>query len=266
MAREGKPVFAAERRERILELVRANGTMALRDLADRVCASEVTVRRDVRTLEAQGLIDRRRGGAALPGRIRAGDTRSADHARSEWPAIARSAARLVVDDDAIVLGPGDATEALARELTGRAGLTVVTNSLRVAQVLAEATGVEVVMTGGTLRGSLMALVGSAAEHSLGGLRVHRAFVSGNGVTAERGLSTSNAAVASVDRALVACAEEVIVLADHTTVGADTMVQTVAPEAIAHLVTDNHADPEILMTLEDTGTTVHVAVPESDRGE
>ncbi|GAB3214014.1 DeoR/GlpR family DNA-binding transcription regulator [Marinactinospora thermotolerans] len=268
MIGEGKPAFAAERRERILELVRVNGAMALRDIATQVRASEVTVRRDVRALEAEGLIDRRRGGAALPGRL--GQEQSyAQKTRQAAPeklAIARAAARLVEDDDAIVLGPGSTTEALARELVGRHGLTVVTNSLLVAQVLAAAPDVDVVMTGGSLRGPTLALVGAATEQALAGLRVHRAFLSGNGLSADRGLSTPNPAMASVDRALVACAEEAVVLADHTKIGADTMVQTVPPEHIAHLVTDNHADPEVLMTLEEMGTTVHVAVLEVDRGE
>ncbi|MBB4932096.1 DeoR/GlpR family transcriptional regulator of sugar metabolism [Lipingzhangella halophila] len=268
MTEETRPAFAAERRERILELVRANGAMALRDLASHVRASEVTVRRDVRLLEAEGLLDRRRGGAALPGRVGHEEsyTQKAGQATPEKMAIAAAAARLVRDDDAIVLGPGSSTEALARELVGRQNLTVVTNSLPVADVLTSAPGVEVVMTGGTLRGSIRALVGTAAEQALAGLRVHQAFISGNGITAERGLSTPNPAVASVDRALVGCAEEVIVLADHTKVGADTMVQTVPPEHIAHLITDNHADPEVLLTLEDMGTLVHVAVLEVDRGE
>src|SRR5690625_7821145 len=70
MADEIRPAFAAERREHILELVRADGAMSLPDLAARVKASAVTVRRDVRALAAAGLIDRRRGGAALPGRGR----------------------------------------------------------------------------------------------------------------------------------------------------------------------------------------------------
>ena len=78
------------------------------------------------------------------------------------------------------------------------------------------------MTGGTLRGSNYALVGSGAEQSLQGLRVSRAFLSGSGLTAERGLSTSNMLSASVDRALVQAAAEVVVLADHTKLGTDTM--------------------------------------------
>lgn len=257
-------MFAARRRELILELVRANGVMALRDIADRVHVSEVTVRRDVRALAAEGLVDRRRGGVALP--AAPGATEPVRGAGPELSAIARAAALLVADNDTVVLGPGDAVEALAAELGGRRGLTAVTNSLRVAQTLGAAPGVEVGVTGGTLRGPELALVGGAAEQALEGLRVHRAFVTGHGVTAERGVSTPNAAVAGVDRALAACAEEVVVLADRTRIGADTMVQTVAPEAITRLVTDSGADPEVLVTLEDMGTIVHVAVPDTDRGQ
>lgn len=263
MTVQDRPAFAARRRELIVELLRVHGTMALRDLADRLRVSEVTVRRDVRILEAQGVLDRRRGGASLPGHR--GPRRDDDAPSPELAAIARTAATLVAEGDAIVLGPGEAVAALAAELVHRTGLTVVTNSLRAARILAEAPGVEVVVTGGTLRGAELALVGGAAEQALEGLRVRRAFVSGHGVTAERGVSTANAAVAGVDRALADCAEEVIVLADHTRIGVDAVVQTVAPEYIGHLVTDSNADPEVLLTLEDMGTTVHVAVPETDRG-
>lgn len=263
MTVQDRPAFAARRRELIVELLRAHGTMALRDLAHELQVSEVTVRRDVRVLEAQGVLDRRRGGASLPGYQ--GRRSQEQTTTPELVAIARTAATLVAEGDAIVLGPGEATAALAAELVRRRGLTVVTNSLRNAQILADAPEVEVVVTGGILRGADLALVGGAAEQALEGLRVRRAFLTGHGVTAERGVSTSNAAVAGVDQALAACAEEVIVLVDHTRLGTDTMVQTVAPESIEHLVTDSNADPEVLLTFEDMGTTVHVAVPDPDRG-
>lgn len=143
------------------------------------------------------------------------------------------------------------------------GLTVVTNSLLVAQALAHANRVEVVMTGGTLRGSNYALVGSGAEQSLQGLRVTRAFLSGSGLTAERGLSTSNMLSASVDRALVQAAAEVVVLADHTKLGTDTMFQTVPTDLISRLVTDeppahdDRAGTE-LQALADQGVQIAVA--------
>ncbi|CAM5264274.1 DeoR/GlpR transcriptional regulator OS=Streptomyces microflavus OX=1919 GN=G3I39_28695 PE=4 SV=1 [Streptomyces microflavus] len=189
---------------------------------------------------------------------------------AEKTAIADLAAGLVGEGEAIVVGAGTTTQELARRLARVPGLTVVTNSLLVAQALAHANRVEVVMTGGTLRGSNYALVGSGAEQSLQGLRVSRAFLSGSGLTAERGLSTSNMLSASVDRALVEAAAEVVVLADHTKLGADTMFQTVPTDLITRLVTDEpplHDDDERaaaeLQALADQGVEVTVAGPEPD---
>lgn len=220
-------------------MVRANGAVSLRELARVVQTSEVTVRRDVRALEAEGLLDRRHGGAVLPGGFtrESGFPQKSHLATAEKTAIADLAASFVEEGEAIVVGAGTTTQELARRLARVPGLTVVTNSLLVAQALAHANRVEVVMTGGTLRGSNYALVGSGAEQSLQGLRVSRAFLSGSGLTAERGLSTSNMLSASVDRALVQAAAEVVVLADHTKLGTDTMFQTVPTDVITRLVTD-----------------------------
>nr|WP_282205888.1 DeoR/GlpR family DNA-binding transcription regulator [Kitasatospora fiedleri] len=258
-------MFAAERRQLILEMVRANGAVSLRELARVVQTSEVTVRRDVRALESEGLLDRRHGGAVLPGGFSRdpGYPQKTHLATAEKSAIADLAADLVEEGDAIVVGAGTTTQELARRLARVPGLTVVTNSLLVAQALAHANRVEVVMTGGTLRGSNYALVGSGAEQSLAGLRVTKAFISGSGLTAERGLSTANMLSASVDRALVQAANEVIVLADHTKLGADSMFQTVATEAITRLVTDERTLLEDLTSREqhalaDCGVQVSVA--------
>lgn len=246
-------------------MVRANGAVSLRELARVVQTSEVTVRRDVRALEAEGLLDRRHGGAVLPGGFsrEPGYPQKTHLAAAEKSAVADLAAGMVEEGDAVVVGAGTTTQELARRLARVPGLTVVTNSLLVAQALAHANRVEVVMTGGTLRGSNYALVGSGAEQSLQGLRVTRAFVSGSGLTAERGLSTTNMLSASVDRALVQAAAEVIVLADHTKLGTDTMFQTVPTDAITRLVTDEQATADDstareLDALADRGVEVTVA--------
>lgn len=246
-------------------MVRANGAVSLRELARVVQTSEVTVRRDVRALEAEGLLDRRHGGAVLPGGFtrETGFPQKSHMATAEKTAIADLAAGLVEEGEAIVVGAGTTTQELARRLARVPGLTVVTNSLLVAQALAHANRVEVVMTGGTLRGSNYALVGSGAEQSLQGLRVSRAFLSGSGLTAERGLSTSNMLSASVDRALVQAAAEVVVLADHTKLGTDTMFQTVPTDVMTRLVTDkpppqdDRAGTE-LQALADQGVQITVA--------
>jgi DeoR/GlpR family transcriptional regulator of sugar metabolism len=254
-------MFATERRQNILEFVRVNGAASLRDIAAAVNSSEVTVRRDIRMLEEQGLLDRRRGGAVWPNDLSHEQSyrQKSRVAAAEKVAIARLAATMVDEGDAIVVGAGTTTRELAIALSRMIDLTVVTNSVLVAQVLAPSKA-EVVVTGGSLRGSTFSLVGSVAEQSLAKVRVRYAFLSGNGLTAERGLSTPNMLAAGMDTAIARCAQGVVVLADRTKIGVDTMFQTVPVETITHLVTDDGADAGELHRLEDAGVKLHVAHP------
>ncbi len=254
-------MFPAERRRLILELVLRDGAMSLRELASTARTSEVTVRRDLRQLEGEGLLVRRHGGAMAPTPDPHEPTYSekSQVAGREKAAIAAAAAELVTEGDAVLIGAGTTTQAFARRLVRLADLTVVTNSILVAQMLANAPGIEVTITGGSLRGSTFALIGPAAEKSLATINATKAFLSGNGLSAERGLSTPNATVASMDRAMAAAARQVIVLADHTKVGIDAMVQTVPVEGISTLVTDAETDRAQLDALRAAGVDVSVAV-------
>ncbi|MGV8972398.1 MAG: DeoR/GlpR family DNA-binding transcription regulator [Rhodoglobus sp.] len=253
-------MFATDRRRRILEHVSAHGSASIHELAQFVEASEVTVRRDLRVLESQGLLDRRRGGAAVAGAQQPGNGAAALGTTSalEKQAIAALASTLVLEGDAVALGAGTTTAQLADRLVGVKDLTVVTNSLLVGESLGRSAEAVVVMTGGSLRGSTYGLVGSGAEQSFADLRVRRAFLSGDGLTSTWGLSTANLSEAGVDRAISDAAAEVLVLADHTKLGVDAMFQTVPPARIAHLITDDLADPEILAAFRRSGVQVHVA--------
>lgn len=255
-------MFAAERRQLILELVRDQGAVAVRELTASVRASEVTVRRDLRYLESVGLLSRRHGGAVAAGpsgtAYEPTYAEKTKQAAEEKAAIAAAAVELVSDGDAVALGAGTTTQALARRLAGFSELTVVTNSLLVAQVLARYRHIEVVLAGGALRGSILATVGPSAEQMLAAMRVTTAFISGNGLTAARGLSTPNMSVASMDRALVGTADRVAVLADHTKIGTDSVVRTVPAEQIDHLYTDAAADPGELARFRELGVRVHLA--------
>jgi DeoR/GlpR family transcriptional regulator of sugar metabolism len=172
---------------------------------------------------------------------------------------------MILPGDSIVLGPGTTTLALARLLVHCPELTVVTNSLLVAQALMEAPRVEVILTGGTLRRSIHALVGPATEESVLALRASQAFISGNGFTADRGLSTPSPVVAATDRALAGAAQHVVVLADHTKIGQETMCQTVPAARVHTLITDSKAMPKELEAIRGVGVEVRVA-GEDERGE
>ncbi len=245
----------------ILEIVRQDGPVSLQALSEAVGSSVVTVRRDLRALEEQGLLSRRRGGAALPPtalRLPGPPPEELAPLSREKIAIAALAAKLVDDGDAVILGAGTTTRELARQLTGRRELTVVTNSLLVGEALAESPGIEVVMTGGSLRGSTLALVGSSAEKSLDGLRVRLAFLSGDGLTLERGLSTNAMLSAGVDGAIANAARDVVVLADRRKIGVEAMFQTVPAAQITHLVTDRLPENALVTGLTAVGVHIHVA--------
>jgi DeoR/GlpR family transcriptional regulator of sugar metabolism len=253
-------VLIVERRQRILDLARARGTVSAQDLAAAVGTSEVTIRRDIRAMAAAGQLQRTRGGAMIAAAL-AHEPSSQEkslQAASEKAVIAEVAAAMVADGESIILGPGTTTLALARLLVDRRDLTVVTTSLLIPSVFARAPSIEVVLTGGTIRASIDAVVGPAAERALRSLRAGHAFLSGTGFSAERGLTTPNLLVAATDLALIEAAERVTVLADYTKIGQVAMFQTVPPERVQVLVTDERADPAELDRLRDIGIDVRVA--------
>jgi DeoR family fructose operon transcriptional repressor len=257
-------MLIAERRRRLLAHVRDHGYVSFRDLAAALGISESTVRRDLRSLAAEGVLALTRGGAGPrpgPKPVRAtpaAGPNGADPVAGPRDAIAARAAALVAEGSAVLLGPGRTTSALARHLAVLGQLTVVTNSISVTNALLDAPQIDVVLIGGALRRSIGAAVGPIAEVALTGLRGAQVFLSGDGVTAERGLTTPNVFAAATDQALMAAGQQVVVLADHTKLGRDTMCQTVPAERIDVLVTDEAADEEILDRLRVAGVDVQVA--------
>ena len=252
-------MLAVERRRKITESLRSHGVVGVAEMAHSLGTTEMTVRRDLRSMAREGLLVRTHGGAVLPAALghERGYAEKASQAGAEKAAIARLAAELIRPGDSIVLGPGTTTLALARLLVASPELTVVTNSLLVTQALMGAPHVEVILTGGTLRRSIHALVGPAAEDSVRSLRASQAFISGNGFSAERGLSTPSPVVAATDRALAAAAQQVVVLADHTKIGQETMCQTVPAARVDLLITDSGAPRERLDEIRASGVDVRV---------
>src|SRR5256884_1281250 len=233
-------------------------------MAGQLGTTEITVRRDLRAMAKDGLVMRARGGAILPAPIghEPSYSEKARQAAAEKASIARAAVEMIRPGDSILLGPGTTTQALAKLLVDFPELTVVTNSLLVAQALMEASRVEVILTGGTLRRSIHALVGPATEDSVRALRASQAFISGNGFTAARGLSTPSPVVAATDRALAGAAQHVVVLADHTKIGRETMCQTVPAARVQTLITDSLSDRAELESIHGAGVEVLVAALET----
>jgi DeoR/GlpR family transcriptional regulator of sugar metabolism len=253
-------MIPAERRRLILSRTRATGVVSTETLADELGVSELTVRRDLKSMADEGLLVRTRGGASIRDSL-AGELSYLEktaEAHDEKVAIAVAAAALVEAGDSIILGPGTSTLELANQIKVVPELTVVTNSLLVIDALMNVSNIQVEATAGSLRRSIRALVGPLTEESLRSLRVNKVFMSGNGVSRRRGLTTPEVTVAASDRALAQAGERRIVLADYTKVGRDTMWQTVPVDGINVLVTDDKADHGEIDGLRREGVEVIIA--------
>lgn len=235
-------MLATQRRSRILALVDEHGAVKVSDLVDEFGVSDMTVRRDIESLAEQGLVERVHGGAlAVGGRSSEEPGFSAKSAlmTAQKVAIAEAAATLVEAGSAIGVSAGTTTYELARAVRGIPNLTVVTNSVPVAQLLHEAgaPGQTVVLTGG-IRTPSDALVGPVAVTALRSLHVDWVFLGAHGLDLHAGLTTPNLVEAETNRALVACARHVAVLVDHTKWGVVGLSTFLEIDRVDTLVTDD----------------------------
>jgi DeoR/GlpR family transcriptional regulator of sugar metabolism len=214
-------LLAGQRRTAIVREVRERGGVRVTELVERFHVSDMTIRRDLDALARAGALEKVHGGAVAVGESAAyepGFEAKADRDTALKEAIAQAAAALVVPGSAIALSAGTTTYALAGRLTTVPGLTVVTNSIRIAERFHTAAhpagGPTVVLTGG-VRTPSDALVGPVADAAIRSLHFDAVFLGSHGISPEAGLSTPNLAEAETNRALVASARRVIAVADHT---------------------------------------------------
>ncbi|MDG4804780.1 DeoR/GlpR family DNA-binding transcription regulator [Micromonospora sp. WMMD980] len=247
-------MLARQRQTTILERVRAAGGVRVTDLAAEFGVSDMTIRRDLETLHEQGLLAKVHGGATLAGPgstdepgFRAKSVRQS----AEKSAIAEHAARLVRPGAAIALSAGTTTAELARRLVDVPGLTVVTNSLPVAEILHVGGRPDqtVVLTGG-VRTPSDALVGPLAVAAIAALHLDLLFLGVHGISERAGFTTPNLMEADTNRALVAAADALVVLADHTKWGTVGISSIVGLDAADVLVTDDRLTPDARRVLED----------------
>src|ERR1700738_1600647 len=248
-----------ERRDRILDRLRTSGSVLVTDLASDLATSEMTIRRDLKALGAEGLLRRIHGGALLVSSRAYEPTfrEKSGQFVEEKRRIGAAAAALVESGDTVILSPGTTTMEVARHLSGLRNLTVVTSAVNIAAELAPDPDIDVVVTGGHLRGTTYALVGSLAEETLRGLHVNKLFLGGNGLTVGHGLTTPDLSVATTDRALLRAAERAIITADHSKIRRPPPCQTAPTENINVLVTDRGISGEHRRAFERAGIEVLV---------
>ena len=265
-------VLASQRRAAILAMVEESGAVRVSDLVDQLGVSDMTVRRDIERLDSEGLLERVHGGAlAVVPRVtdEPGFSAKSMLMTAEKHAIALAAARLVEPGATIGISAGTTTYEFARVIRNLPRLTVVTNSVPVAQLLHESGGGDhvVVLTGG-VRTPSDALVGPVAVSALQGLHVDRLFLGAHGIDRSAGLTTPNLVEAETNRALVRASRSVCVLADHTKVGIVGLSTFMALEEVDTLITDAGVPTRARAVLDESVehlVLADVALPATVRG-
>lgn len=244
----------------ILDLIAERREVSLGELEEQFGSSAATLRRDLTVLADQGLIVRTHGGAKATGSlaelpVALRDTRFQEAKRR----IARAAAaRIPRERHAIALSGGTTTAGVARELAGHTDLTIVTNSLSIASLVAPYPRLRVVMTGGILRPQSLELVGVLAEGTFNAVNVGTAILGADGFTAAAGVTTHDETEARTNHAMVAKAQRTIVVADGSKIGAVALAQMAETSAVTMLITDDSAEPGALDELRAAGVEVVIA--------
>lgn len=238
-------MLPAARHQAIVDTVQRERVVRVSDLAQQLGVSLMTVRRDIELLEEEGKVERIHGGAKLPGGATAhepGFELKSTQLPAEKRSIAVEAAGMVHEGMAVGLSAGTTTWALAQELVKGPRITVVTNSVRIANLFHHGSGSKthfgstVILIGGE-RTPSDALVGPIATAALKQLHLDLLFLGVHGMDPDAGFTTPNLLEAETDRAFVAASRKLVVLADHTKWGTQGMSTIAALEEADEVISD-----------------------------
>ena len=246
-----------ERRRLIVKMVKNDGRVLVGSLAKHFRTSQVTIRKDLDILQAQGQIHRSHGGA-LPAQTSALEDPTLREKeklhRKEKMKIARAAARMVKEGQVVILDSGTTTSAIARVLRDFKNLTVITNAVNISAELS-GSSLEVILTGGSLRKNSFSLVGPIAEETLHRLNADILFLGVDGFDLHYGLSTPNLLEAKVNRAMMDVARVTVAVCDSSKFGKRSLSSIAPVSEIQHLICDRGISKHDLATLKKTGLQI-----------
>ena len=241
-----RPALARQRQALILEQVREHGAVRVADLVETLGVSDMTIRRDLELLHERGLLEKVHGGAAAiegSSLFEPGFTVKSSLMLSEKAAIAAAAASLVAPGTAIAISAGTTTFALGRGLVDVPGLTVLTNSVPVADALyRDGRPDQTVILSGGVRTPSDALVGPFAVEVIRSLHVDMVFMGTHGIDPRSGFTTPNILEAETNRALIEAGRRLVVMADHTKWGIVGISSVARLEDADTIITDSALEP------------------------
>jgi DeoR family transcriptional regulator, fructose operon transcriptional repressor len=249
-------MMVGERRRKIVDVLQSDDRAQVGELAARFGVSQSTIRRDLQLLSESGVVERTHGGVLPPSRFEPSFGQKETENRGQKRAISRAAAELVQPGHTVFLDSGTTTLELARELRIRNDITIASNSVPIAVELANR--VRLILTGGSVKESTLALVGPIAERSIEQMHVDIAFIGMNGVSSEAGFTTPTWEEAATKVRMIRAGRLAVVLADSSKLGTVTFAHVARPDEVDLLITDDAASPAEVESLRAAGLQVSLA--------
>jgi DeoR/GlpR family transcriptional regulator of sugar metabolism len=240
------------RREKILDLIREDGSAKVIKLSKIFKVSEVTIRQDLEKLEQEGFIRREHGGAFLKNveeSVKSITLLNQENIEKKQK-IGRKASELIESGDVIILDSGSTTTEIAKNLFGRKGLTVITNALNIALILGAEPGIELIVTGGEFKPPTLSLTGQKAADFFENIHVDKLFLATAGISLRSGLTYPSLSDIVVKKAMIDAADTTYLVADSTKIGKNAFASLGALSLIDYIITDPDIAAEHLQLFKD----------------
>lgn len=249
-----------QRREKIFEMIKEDGSAKVVELARIFKVTEVTIRQDLEKIEAEGLIVKEHGGAFLKNVEDQVRTISLVHQDNmdKKEMIASKCLEYIESGDTIILDSGSTTTEIAKKLKGLKNLTVITNALNIALLLGTEPGIEVIMTGGEFKPPTLSLTGQKAADFFKGLNVQKLFLATAGISLKSGLTYPSISDIVVKKAMIDAAETTYLVADSTKIGKSALASLGALSLIDYIITDEGIEEKHKQVFKDNEIEVIIA--------
>jgi DeoR/GlpR family transcriptional regulator of sugar metabolism len=256
-------LLTEERRLAIVRMLSARGSVTSEELGEHFAVSHMTVYRDLKALEGQGLLRCVRGGAVRVAEAASPEPRLAAKRllnRPEKKAVAAlAAAEFVQDGDILILEAGSTVAEMIPHLSAHRGLTVITNGLETSRAASTLLpNIDLMCCGGMLREASHTFVGPHAERFFAEVRAKTLFLGTSAINLTDGITDPNPLEIAVKRAMAASAERVVLLADSSKFGKRSLTPILPLSRLHAVLTDDGASPEDLAALRAEGLTVRTA--------
>ncbi|RHZ93203.1 DeoR/GlpR transcriptional regulator [Cereibacter sphaeroides] len=247
------------RQTEILEIARSEGRVVVEQLAEHFAVTLQTIRRDLTELSDAGLLDRVHGGAVLrTGVSNIGYEERRRMNEAAKASIGRACARAIPNNSSMIINIGTTTEAVARELLNHRNITVVTNNMNVANILATNPSCEVMVAGGQLRRSDGGLVGDLTIQFIEQFKVDFAIIGASALDREGDMLDFDLAEVRVSKAILRQSRQRFLVTDSSKLDRKAPVRLGSLEELDAVFTDSPLPEELARRCESWETAVTVA--------